>query len=146
MAVYDPRIYDEMRKKDISDLTDQMELYIQQEDFTHPGFFSLLRQFHPPFGLLISITRLSEKLAIPGCDPSYYAMVNRKIKERLYPFMVAYHKGIALEGQALLGGKERDKRTKVIKSKSWKEKVTALMGRKREGSDDSTDGSEHVMD
>lgn len=129
MAIYDPRIYDEMRKKDISDLTDQMELYIQQEDFTHPGFYALLRQLMMPYGLMVSITRLSERLQIPGCDPSYYAMVNRKIKERLYPFMVAYHKGIALEGQALLGGKERDRRTKVVRSKSWKDKVKGLLGR-----------------
>lgn len=145
MAVYDPRIYDELRKKDISDLTDQIELYIQQEDFTHPGFFALLRQFNPPFGLLISITRLSERLEIPGCDPSYYKMVNRKIKERLYPFMVAYHKGIALEGQALLGGLERDKRTKVIKSKRWRDKVKSAFGR-REEQDDSADSEDSSLE
>lgn len=139
MAVYDPRIYDEMRKKDIHDLTTQMELYIQQEDFTHPGFFALLRKLMPPFGLLVSITRFSERLKVEGCHPSYYKMINRKIKECLYPFMVAYHQGIAMEGQALLGGEERDKRTKVIKTRSWRDKIRGRLKSDDGDTDDSTD-------
>ena len=127
MAIYDPRVYEEMRKKDIHDLVNQMELYIRQEDFTHPGFHSLLRQLMPPHGLLVAITRLSEKLEIEGCDPGYYKMINRKIRQRLYPFMVAYHKGIALEGEAVWSARESDKRTKVIRSKSWREKVQGLV-------------------
>ena len=125
--MYDPKIYDELRKRDINDLVEQMELYIQQEDFTHPGFYALLRQLMPPYELLVAITRLAERLRIPGCHPNYYAMVNRKIKERMYPFMVAYHRGVATEGQALFGGRERDRRTKVIRSKSWRDKVKGLI-------------------
>ena len=132
MAMYDPRLYEEMRKKDIHDLVNQLELYVQQEDFTHPGFYALLRQLMPPYELLVSITRLAERLRIPGCDKSYYAMINRKIKERLYPFMVAYHKGIALEGDAIWSGKERAQRTKVIRSKSWQDKVKGVFKRGRD--------------
>lgn len=139
MAVYDPRIYEEMRKKDIHDLVNQMELYIRQEDFTNPGFYGLLRQLMPPHGLLVAITRLGEKLEIPGCDPGYYKMISRKIRIRLEPFMVAYHKGIALEGEAIWSAKESDKRTKVIRSKSWKDKVRGLVKKSDDDGESTTD-------
>jgi len=136
MAVYDPRLYDDMRKKDINDLTEQLEMYIRQENFTHPGFYALLRKLLVPFELLTAITKMAEKLKIPNCDPSWYAMHNRKIKERLYPLMVTYHSGIAREGDAIMSGQEQRERTRVISGKSWKDNIR--------GSSDDRDSEEEV--
>jgi hypothetical protein len=123
MAMYDQRMLDEQRRKDMASLIDNLEMYIKQEDFTHPGFYALLRQLLVPFNLLISVTKTAEKLQLPNIHPDYAAMINRKIKERLYPLLVAYHRGLASEGDAVWNQQERDKRDKVVKSKSWKEKV-----------------------
>jgi hypothetical protein len=139
MAMYDPRLYEEIRKKDINDLVNQLELYVQQEDFSHPGFYALLRQLMVPPDLIFSITKTAEKLRIPGCDPSFYSMLNRKIKERMYPLIALYHKGLVHEGDALWSGRERSKRTRVIRGKSWKDKVKGVMSR---DSDDKDDESE----
>lgn len=123
----DPRIYDDMRKKDINDLTEQMELYVRQEDFTHPAFFALLRKLLVPFNLLKAITGTSEKMKIPNCDPSYYMMLNRKMRERLYPLMYTYHAGMIREGDALTDDAEKRQRTKVIKGKGWRDKIRGVV-------------------
>ena len=128
MAMFDQRMIDEQRKKDIGTLIENLEMYIKQEDFTHPGFFALLRQLMVPFNLLISVTRTSEKLSIPNIHPDFKAMINRKIKERLYPLLVAYHRGLAAEGEAIWNQGERDKRDKVVKTKGWRAKVNHRIG------------------
>lgn len=143
MAAYDPRVFREVLEKFGSDLVDQMELYIQQEDFTHPGFYAALRDSKMPFGLMRAITSLSELLKIPHCHADYYAVVNRKIKELLKPFMAAYQQGLAYEAQALMEGEERDSRTKVIRSKPWRDKVRGLIDR---GKSDDRDDSDDSLD
>ena len=139
-AIYDPRIFEDLRKKDMNDFAEILETYIQQEDFTHPGFYALLRKMDPPHELMLVITKMGERLKVKGCAPDYYAMINRTITERLYPFLVAYHKGLATEAQAIFAGDERDSRTKVIKSKSWKSKVKEMFkGEDEDGDDDPDD-------
>lgn len=134
-SMIDPRLFDEMRKKDIHDLVNQLELYVKQEDFTHPGFYTLLRQLMVPFRLMTSITKTAEKLKIPYCHPTFYDLLNRKIKERLYPLMVAYHRGLSMEGDAVWSSQEGDKRTKVIRTSTWRDKARGLV---RKGDSDST--------
>ena len=124
--LYDEQQMSEIRQQDLRFLIDNIEMYIMQEDFTHPGFFALLRDLRVPFNLMDSITRTAEKLKIPGCHRDFYAMLNRKIKERLYPLLVAYHRGLASEGDAVWNQQERDKRNKVVKSKMWQSKVQGV--------------------
>ena len=138
MAVFDQRMIDEQRKKDIGTLIDNLEMYIKQEDFTHPGFFALLRQLMVPFNLLISVTRTAEKLKIPNIHPAFKAMINRKIKERLYPLLVAYHRGLAAEGEAIWNQGEKDKRDAVIKTKGWREKINRKIGKGNDSDEEET--------
>lgn len=139
MSIIDPKIEAEIKRKTVDDLVNQMELYMKQEDFTHPGFYSLLRQFNVPYGLLVAITNLSDKLKIKHCHADYYAMINRKIKEKLYPLMVAYHRGLVMEGDAIWSAPERDKRDKVIRTTPWRDKVQGLMRRNDSSNDESPD-------
>lgn len=137
MSMIDQRIVDEIQRKTVNDLVNQLELYVKQEAFTHPGFYSLLRQFNVPFGLLTAITRLSERLKIPHCDDTYYAMINRKIKELLEPLMVAYHRGLVMEGDAIWSSAESEKRDRIIRTTPWRDKVRGLV-RKSDASDSDT--------
>jgi len=121
-AIYDPKIFEDLRKKDMNDFAEILETYIRQEDFTHPGLYALLRLMDPPHELIEVVSKMGDRLKVKGCAPDYYAMINRIMKERLYTFLVAYHKGLATEAEAIFAGKERDSRTKVMKTKSWKDK------------------------
>lgn len=126
------RMLDEQRKADMDTLIANLEMFIKQEDYTHPAFFALLRHLEVPYNLLASVTRTAEKLEIPNIHPDFKAMINRKITQRLHPLLVAHHRGLATEGEAVWNAAEKDKREKIAKGKSRTERWR----RKKKDSDD----------
>ena len=133
MALYDPALYVQWEKDWRKKMVQQLELYVTTQDFTHPELFAILKDLYVPPQIVISLLRLSQRLEIEGLHPRFYSAVNRKITQIIKPLLIMYNAGFAREADVIMAGKERDKRTKVIKrdssGKSIKDKLKEMVGR-----------------
>jgi len=133
MAMYDPQLYAQWEKDYRRKMVEQLELLVRTQDFTHPELFAILKDLYVPPQIVVSLLKLSQRLEIKGLHPSFYAAVNRKITQIIKPLLIMYNAGFAREADVIRGGKEYDKRTKVIKrdtsGRSIKDRLKELVGR-----------------
>lgn len=136
-GVYDRDSYDAGRKDAAWELVEQMELMIAEQDFRNPRLYAMLREVDAPPKVIGIMLELQERATFEGYAPSYYKIVNGIMTEIICPILDMYAKGLTREADALLKSKERDRRTRVIKSKKSKIK-DKIRGAKSDGEEEES--------